>query len=198
MVYGAKKTSLSTTLATILEAVSPALAEHIASSYQPSMPITQATHDTPAIAPESDRQQWRAKYRTKLGITDNAVVYAYNGSIKSWQCPEMVFGFFKEQLTKNKHCVLLFISQDTATAKQYATTYNLPADAVIYQTVSHTEVIPLLCAADYGLLFRKQHIVNWTSRPTKLLEYQSAGLPVIHNKTIELLHQNSEHFYAAQ
>jgi len=34
------------------------------------------------------------------------------------------------------------------------------------------------------MLFREQTIVNWTSRPTKLLEYQAVGLEVVHNNTV--------------
>lgn len=189
-------TTKTSILPTTLETVSPALKAHIAATYKPAVPITLATHDTPPHVPEAERLAQRTYYRKLLGIATHTPVYAYNGSLKTWQCPDMTFRFFKEQLTHNNTSVLLFISQDKHAAQQLGATYQLPRDAVIYIHVPHKEVVPLLCAADYGLLFREQHIVNWTSRPTKLLEYQSAGLQVIHNNSIEILQQDPHHFYA--
>jgi len=49
-----------------------------------------------------------------------------------------------------------------------------------------------LAAADYGLLFRHKDIINWVSRPTKMLEYQAVGLKIIHNNTIEWLSENKK------
>jgi hypothetical protein len=49
-----------------------------------------------------------------------------------------------------------------------------------------------LAAADIGIIFRKPHIINWISRPTKILEYQAVGLKIIHNNTVAMLADHKE------
>ena len=53
--------------------------------------------------------------------------------------------------------------------------------------VGAQDVYKYLAAGDYGLLFREPDVVNWVSRPTKMLEYQAVGLKIIHNKTVAWL-----------
>ena len=49
------------------------------------------------------------------------------------------------------------------------------------------DVFRYLSVADAGLLFREKNVVNWVSRPTKMLEYRSVGLKIIHNNTVAWL-----------
>ena len=37
------------------------------------------------------------------------------------------------------------------------------------------------------MLVREKDIINCVSRPTKMLEYQSAGLKIVHNNTVAWL-----------
>ena len=51
-------------------------------------------------------------------------------------------------------------------------------------TISHADIYRYLAAADAGIVLRESHPINWVSRPTKILEYQAAGLAIVHNNTI--------------
>lgn len=179
-----------------VEAVTPALAQHLLTHYNIKSPLRIAQHDIPTALSAEERITARVHYRTLLKIDAHAPVYAYNGSFKPWQYADATFAYFKKQLQNNPNSVLLCISHDQHEARKKAYAYQVPDHAIRYLSVPHKDVIPLLCAADYGLLFREPHIVNWTSRPTKLLEYQSAGLTVIHNNTIDILQNDPTSLYA--
>lgn len=179
-----------------VESVTPALTMYLRKQYKLEAPTTLATHDIPHKLSQEERSKARNTYRTALTINPQAPVYAYNGSFKPWQYADATFAFFRQRLQENPGSILLCISQDLEEARKKAVEYNLPAHALRCLSVSHQEVIPLLCAADFGLLFREPHIVNTTSRPTKLLEYQSAGLTVIHNNTIDILQNEISSIYA--
>ncbi len=181
---------------TTIETVSPALQHYLQTNYQPIVPLTIAAHDTPAWLSAEERCVYRKKYRTLFTIDDQVPVYVYNGSLKPWQCPQETFCFFEDQWQQDKQSVLLFITQEKDVAQRLAQQYVFPTTAIRIIHLSHHEVVPALCAADYGLLFRKEHVINWTSRPTKLLEYQSAGLHIIHNNTIQILQNTPNSSYA--
>jgi hypothetical protein len=57
----------------------------------------------------------------------------------------------------------------------------------VVRNVPHGMIYRYLAACDIGLIFREPHLINWTSRPTKVLEYQAAGLEIVHNNTIDFL-----------
>jgi hypothetical protein len=65
--------------------------------------------------------------------------------------------------------------------------FQIPVNRYFVLSVEPKKLDRYLCACDSGLLFRDKDIINWVSRPTKMLEYQAAGLQVIHNHTIDWL-----------
>ena len=71
--------------------------------------------------------------------------------------------------------------------------YDLPPSSYIIKSVQHRMIYNYLAGCDFGLMFREKNIINWTARPTKLLEYQATGIPVIHNNTIALLSKFSSY-----
>lgn len=114
-------------------------------------------------------------------------VYCYNGSGKTWQCPQESILFFKQELEKNKNVFLLILSQDKEIFNHFVSHHQLPQHSYHIMHVPHHEVIHYLSACDTGILLRKPHLVNWVSRPTKALEYQAAGLTIVHNNTVAWL-----------
>ena len=82
---------------------------------------------------------------------------------------------------------MLVLSEDEAIFRNALRKTNLPATSHKIIQVPHEKLYQHLAAADSGLLFRKKDNVNWIARPTKMLEYQSIGLTIIHNDTIEWL-----------
>jgi len=69
---------------------------------------------------------------------------------------------------------------------------KLPKDSYLLLSVKPNNLHKYLAACDVGLLFREKDIINWVSRPTKMLEYQSVGLKIEHNNTIAWLANQSQ------
>lgn len=181
-VYGTTKPNVT------IECVSPALKNYLMEQFgTPEQQITLAQQDIPIKINPAQKTEWRNSIRTKLGIPADTHVYCYNGSAKPWQCPNETLQFFKEQYAKNNKSFLLILSEDVHTFTQLAQAHGLASTCYTIQQVPHTKIYEYLSACDTGLIFRDENILNWVSRPTKILEYQSVGLDVKHNNTIAYL-----------
>jgi hypothetical protein len=168
-----------------IEVVSAALGDYLTATYgTPYACIRIAQHDIPPLISVEQRTLWRAAMRIQMTIDQNVQVYCYNGSIKPWQFPEGVLTFFKEKYQESPQCVLVILTQDKVAFEHLLQLYALPAAAYRIYTVAHAQIYAYLCACDTGILLRENTIINWTSRPTKLLEYYAAGLEVVHNDTV--------------
>jgi len=168
-----------------IQAVSPAMKEYLVKTYRTDQKkITLATHDIPQKIQPAQVAQWKKEIRELLYIPEDAYVYCYNGSAKPWQCIDKVIAYFKAEMAKNEECFLLILTQDYTMIKDMIAQHMIPENKYTIITVEHNDIYKYLSAADAGILFRDEHIINWVSRPTKLLEYQSVGLKIIHNKTV--------------
>lgn len=171
----------------IIEAVSPALKRYLIEKYRTSdKKITIARNDIPQLVPLHQRAHWRTIIRQQLQIKSDTHVYCYNGSLKPWQCPEKVIAFFQDRLQNNNTVFLLVLTQDTKQFEKLVSN-KIPCSKHLVLSVPHQQIHHYLSACDTGIIFRESHILNWISRPTKILEYQAAGLEVIHNNTIAWL-----------
>lgn len=177
---------------TTIEAVSDALAAYLVKHYKiPAHLITIAQQDIPAIIPELQKKEWRSAIRTTLNVPDNTFVYCYNGSAKAWQCAQETTDFFVQEYAHNSHSFLLVLTQDVDIFKQLLRNYALPESAYHICTVKQHDLYRYLAACDAGIVLRKPHILNWISRPTKVLDYQAVGLSIVHNNTISMLRDYS-------
>jgi hypothetical protein len=168
-----------------VQAVSPALANYLATTYGTlTNRVSIAEHDIPSIISLEQRNSWRVAMRTQMHIASHVQVYCYNGSIKPWQFPEGVLEFFKERYREDPTRILVILTQDKEAFESLICKFRIPSAAYRIYTVPHASVYEYLAACDVGILFREQTVVNWTSRPTKLLEYQAVGLEVVHNNTV--------------
>ncbi|MCA9770627.1 hypothetical protein KC460_04625 [Candidatus Dependentiae bacterium] len=168
-----------------IEAVSPALKKYLIKTYNADPKrMSIAQDDIPEIIPTQKVQRWRNKIRTKLKIHKNAYVYCYNGSAKAWQCPELIVDFFAQQLKHNTYAFLLILTQDTEIFLSLLRQKNIPKQTYLILYIPYKNIYQYLSVANAGILFRKKHIINWISRPTKILEYNAVGLLLIHNNTI--------------
>lgn len=190
-VYGKKRGSFA------IETVSSALQEYLITSFKtPKNFFIDAAFDVPLSIAAEQKNIWRKQIRTSLGIADAAKVYCYNGSMKSWQCPELVMQYVEQELRQNPDSFFLLLTQDTHVFAQYVRKRNCnPAQYKILH-VPHHDIYRYLCAADKGIIFRQPSVINWVSRPTKVLEYRAVQIPVIHNNTIGFLHQDDQHDYS--
>ena len=172
----------------IIEAVSPALQKYLIETYStPASSITIAEHDTPTPIQTEQIHDWRLAVRSELNISETSFVYCYNGSIKPWQQPEQVIEFFTEEQKKIATIFLLILTQDTEKFIQLLQAAHLAPKNYCVLSVAHQNIYRYLAASDAGIIFREPDIVNWTSRPTKVLEYQAVGLKIIHNNTVGML-----------
>jgi len=171
-----------------IEAVSTALKDYLVQNFRAdASKISLATKD---LVPSCDKKQvseWRAQVRTELSIPDDTVVYCYSGSYKPWQCANESINYFIEQYKQNSKSFMLVLSRDKADFVHDLTEQKIPENAYAVLSVKHQDLFKYLSAADHGLMFRKKDVINWVSRPTKMLEYQSVGLNIIHNNTIAWL-----------
>jgi hypothetical protein len=179
------KKALRQNLNVEIEAVSPALKDYLVESFKvvPAR-VFIANKDLPTKTEESDRKFWKYQIRSELDIGMDDFVYCYSGSAKPWQCLAESIEFFCDQYKKNPKSFLLLLSQDFDLIEKIISEYHIPEDRYLLIKVSPDKLNMYLCACDAGLLFRDKDIINWVSRPTKMLEYQAAGLQVIHNHTI--------------
>jgi len=173
---------------TTIESVSPTLKEYLITNYYADANMIMiAQSDIPAPFSLEVITKWRKNTRKELNLSENRFVYCYNGSLKPWQCPEETLSFFKQELSKNRNAFLLILTHNKeefeALIKKRLdepTTYKVLA-------VPHKEIYRYLAACDAGVILREKNSINWTSRPTKILEYQAVNLPIIHNNTIAIL-----------
>lgn len=177
----------------MFEAVSPALREHLVTTYPTLNPqaITLAYDDIPQPVPLQKRKQWRLKTRAELAIPADAHLYCYNGSAKPWQCPDSFFTFCRAEIAPNEHAHLLILSHDHEDFVRLMPHTQIPAERYHSVSVSHDKIYQYLAAADTGILFRDATLLNWVSRPTKVLEYQAVGLTILHNATIAWLAESA-------
>jgi hypothetical protein len=186
-----KNLLLSSTISTTIEAVSQALKDFLITRFgTPSELITITTSDIPEIVSQAERELWKKNMRSALHIPHEAFVYCYSGSAISWQCPEAILDFFIEKLHSTPDSILLIISQDAEIFQKLIEQKKIPSPSYRITSTNPQNLVTYLAAADAGLLFRKKHIINWVSRPTKALEYRAARLPIIHNKTVAWLNEN--------
>ena len=174
-----------------IQAVSNALRDHLISYFDaPASKTVVSDHDVPPPIPTEQLKQWRTATRIKLHIAPTAQVYVYCGSAHPCQCADVSIDFFCKKYRENNRSFLLILSTDHERFKEIIAQYQLPKNSYHITRVPHADIYRYLAAADAGLLFRRQHIINWVSRPTKALEYRAVGLEIIHNNTIAMLQKS--------
>jgi len=168
-----------------IECVSPALKKYVIQTFNAKEnAITIATDDIPHHVAKEKKLAWRAAVRTQLNVKPDTEVYCYAGSAKTWQCPQEIIKFFAQQYHQQSKSFLLILTQDIPIFEDLVQQYRLPKHAYKIMCITHKEIYRYLAAADNGILFREPDIINWVSRPTKLLEYHAVDLGVIHNDTV--------------
>ncbi|MFH1644614.1 MAG: glycosyltransferase [bacterium] len=173
-----------------IESVSDALKEYLVKNFNAkSDKIYIASNDIPEKINDSQIQIWKEEIRKQLKIPFNYKVYVYSGSMRPWQCAKESIEYFKNIHEKNPNTFLLILSKDKNEFEKETEKQKIPKNNFCVLSVKPNEVYKYLSGADYGLLFRDKDIINWVSRPTKMLEYQSINLKIIHNDTIEQLIQ---------
>lgn len=180
-VYATKKQHV------FFQAVSPALKNYLIKTFHANKQrISIACQDIPEIIPKQEHIHYRTAIRKQLHINTNRMVYCYSGSYKPWQCPQETITFFKQQYAQNNNCFLLILTPDVQAFTHHAQRI-LSRGTYHVCNLQQQELYHYLAAADFGILLREPHIINYISRPTKALEYHAAGLYIIHNDTVDYI-----------
>ncbi len=172
----------------IIEAVSPALKDYLTNSFRADpTKITIATRDLPKNITPNQVRQWRVEVRRELCIPENAIVYCYSGSFKAWQCAKETIEAFAYEYSRDKNSFMLVLTLNQKPFIAELERLKIPSMSYKVMSVYAADLYRYLSAGDYGMLLREKDIINWVSRPTKMLEYQAVGLKVVHNNTIAWL-----------
>jgi hypothetical protein len=128
--------------------------------------------------PVEDAEALRDAARAELGVARDALLVAYSGTLAAWQMPAASAALFQEFRARVPEARLLFLTPDADAAKEV-----LPEDVArdaIVRSAPPGETARLLCAADYGLLLRRDDMVNRVACPVKFGEYLACGVrPVL-------------------
>lgn len=171
-----------------IQAVSLALKDYLIKNFRADpAKIMIATKDIPKSVDKAQIATWRLQKRQELGIDPEAYVYCYSGSYKPWQCADQTIAYFADLGIKEPKSFLLILSQDKEIFEGIIKKSNIPEDRYKVISVPANDLMRYLAAADAGFLFREPDVINWVSRPTKMLEYQAVGLKIIHNSTVAWL-----------
>jgi len=119
-------------------------------------------------------QNMRNKIRNKYKVKENEILFVFSsGGAHKWQNIDNIINYFKESPSKIK---LLLLTKKI---------YNNPD--IINVFVDYSDMYKYLSAADIGIIFRDNNIINKVASPVKFSEYISCGLPVIADKNVGLI-----------
>lgn len=124
--------------------------------------------------PVPHAEKMRAAARADLGVEAGSLLVAYSGSLAAWQCPDESVRLYQEVRKRRADARLLFLTPD-ADAATAAIERAGVADALV-RSAPAGEAARLLCAADYGLLLRRDDTVNRVACPVKFGEYLACGV----------------------
>jgi hypothetical protein len=113
--------------------------------------------------------------RSKLGLSENDIVFVYSGSVAGWQSFDLLYSFIAPVL-KQPDCRIVFLADKDENIARLEQEFP---EKVICKKVSAKEVPHYLLAGDYGLLIRENSLTNKVASPVKFAEYLSCGLQVI-------------------
>jgi hypothetical protein len=122
----------------------------------------------------------RQSVRSELGISSGTTVFLYAGGVSSqWHVAEQMFSFFDFINKKMSDVLFLFLTTDQISINSLVKNYEGLAAKIICRSVPNNQVYKYLNAADFGILFRENTVMNNVASPTKFAEYVLCGLPVI-------------------
>jgi hypothetical protein len=128
--------------------------------------------------PVDDAETLRDAARAELRVARDATLVAYSGTLAAWQMPDASVALFAEFRARVPGARLLFLTPD-ADAATTPLSGEAARDAIL-RSAPPGEAARLLCAADYGLLLRRDDMVNRVACPVKFGEYLACGVrPVL-------------------
>ena len=121
----------------------------------------------------------RNEIRNALDMGINDRLFLFVGGTSYWQSLDLLKEWWHLNGTNNVLMVLTHNPKQMA--EQWQLTEKQGVGKMIVKSVPHKEVAAYMSAADFGILFRDNILVNRVASPVKLSEYLCAGLPVLTN-----------------
>lgn len=119
--------------------------------------------------------------RKELGINDDDKLFVFVGGGDYWQSLDLLKNWWGT--TQKPNYVLLILSHTPDFFDHWVTDGAVPG-RIIVRSVPHNYVSSYLSAADFGILFRDEGLVNNVASPVKLGEYLCSGLKVLTNLSV--------------
>lgn len=127
----------------------------------------------------------RKRTREYLGYEDKHHVYIYSGGLtNNYHLVDETLEFLDCMAASDPNARFLFLSKDNLDNEHLKRRYRYLLGKTKVLSVSNQEVCKFLNAADYGILFRDDVIMNNVASPSKFAEYVLCGLPTIISKGV--------------
>ena len=129
-------------------------------------------------------QEARDLVRTRLGISLDAPLLVYVGSMGPQYCPVQMLQLFARVLQRRPDAHFLVLSSQGELLREMASSMALPAAAMTVIAVEVGDVPEYLACADFGLALRVPSFSMEGVAPIKLGEYLLCGVPVVVSSVI--------------
>lgn len=174
--------------------VTVAITEEFAEELYKIEPINrkEVIHNTVNVKEFSRTEEERLQLRKKLGISDN-VVLVYNGSLGTWNDPELMIEVFQKLLKSIENMVfMIFTPYDRGRLLTLFKKKGIPETNFKILSLTPTQVPLYMSVGDYGIWPSKRfqgnnsiEKIHATVTGIKTFEYLAAGLPIIANENME-------------
>lgn len=125
-------------------------------------------------------QRLRLITRKEMGFSENNSVFLYSGGVEGqYHVVNSIFEFFKYVSDNDPLARFLLLSKDSLAIEDKLKQFPTLTNKLQYKSVANSDVINYLNAADFGLLFRDNVLMNNVASPSKFAEYMLCGLPCI-------------------
>jgi hypothetical protein len=122
----------------------------------------------------------RNAVRAELNFPANTKVFLYAGGISAgWHISTDLFSFFERMNKSGADVRFLFLTKDHQAIDNLLQQFPAIKDKLVSMSVENSQMVKYLNAADYGILFRENTIMNNVASPTKFAEYMLCGLPTL-------------------
>jgi hypothetical protein len=118
--------------------------------------------------------------RLSYGMHDDDIVVAYSGGTQDYQRLPDIARFTDALARHVPRLRLLVLTADPQAARRQLGP-NAAGRAIV-ASVPPADLYSHLQIADFGIIFRDDHVINHVSSPTKVWEYLTSGLHVICNR----------------
>lgn len=124
----------------------------------------------------------QSESRSALGISDSKPIFLYSGGVQAWQKADLVVEFLKSALLAGARVIILSMQEEFF--KERLVNF-LDSDSLIIKSVKPSELHFYYLAANFGVMFRDESVVNLVASPTKMTEYLYYGMvPVLTSKNV--------------